>query len=484
MMGSTRASLGGREEVIVKQVERSVSRLLLALALLTAGAGAFAQATQTSFENGVLVEVSLQDPSVTLPQGRLVWDMSLETHAGDLRPLRLAERARLHAPDGTALPARFEEVVISESAHHPAGQLVLLVDGAELSTLLGQAGAAGPIELRLTFQGLGGEGERGFAWELPASVLAAAEAAPGTALRAYVSNAADGTISVIDLSTFEEVARWRVGDEASHGLALQPDGLTLYVGTGAEGAILALDTHDGSVTRRIEGDNNAHGIDNTADGRYVFVGAGGTGDTAHLTRIDTRSGAVDELSEGLSPVGHIDVSPDGRRLYVANLGTDTLTVLDTESLEVLAVVPVGDAPNESRASLDGRYVFVANWGSSDLTILDAGTLRALRTLKVGEGTHGVAVTPDGREVWVANRLSNDVAIIDAATFETLGRLEAGEYANHLTFTPDGALALVSNARAKELMVFDAATRALLATIPVGAEPHEIAVGAPPTQADR
>lgn len=42
----------------------------------------------------------------------------------------------------------------------------------------------------------------------------------GTGARAYVAQAGDGTISVIDLATLEEVERWSVGEEASHGLAL------------------------------------------------------------------------------------------------------------------------------------------------------------------------------------------------------------------------------------------------------------------------
>lgn len=435
--------------------------LLAATALATASAE-----PRIDTQGGVVVELTLHDTS---PEGVLTWEVMLETHAGDLRPLDLDRRAVLRTEAGDTVPATFSFDVTADSAHHPAGTLTLdlaSVDAASLRTLTD----AGPVlAFDLVLHDVGGVPERSFSWAVPV-----AEEAPG--LRAYVANAGDGSISVIDLASFQEVDRWNVGDEASHGLALLPDDRTLYVGTGAEGAILALDTRDGTVTRRIDGNVNAHGIDATPDGRYVFVGAGGTNDTAHLLRIDTRDGKETHLNEGLDPVGHIDVSPDGTRAYVANLATDTLTVLDTETLALLARIPVGDGPNESRVTPDGSTVLVANWASSDVSVIDAATSEVVRTLTVGDGTHGVAITPAGDEAWIVNRLSNDVAVIDLRSWTVTERLEAAEYANHITFTPDGATALVTNARANELSVFDVANRTLLAIVPVGTEPHEVTVG--------
>lgn len=436
---------------------------------------AFAAAPEdprVDMQEGVLVEVALVDPEAAPSQGVLTWDVALEMHAGDLRPLDLESRASLHAEDGTELSAAFAFEVTADSAHHPAGRLTLDPSTVDPS-LLRVDGPDGPKwRFTLVLHDVGGAAERRFDWTLPL-------AEESTGFRAYVSNAADGTISVIDLDDLVEVERWTIGEEASHGLALLPDGRTLYAGTGAAGTILAVDTRDGTILSRTESGVNAHGIDGTPDGSHVFAGAGGTNDEAHLLRIDTRTGASTHVTEGLDPVGHIDVSPDGTRLYVANLGTDSLTVLDARTLDTIDRVAVGDGPNESRATPDGAHVVVANWNSSDVSIVDADSLQVVRTLTVGEGTHGVAVTPDGAQAWIVNRLSNDVAVLDTRTWELVDRLEAAAYANHVTFTPDGALALVTNARANELTIFDVASRTHVATIPVGAEPHEVAVGATP-----
>lgn len=450
-------------------------RFLLMVVLATTMAWAWATSssdTRMDSQNGVLVEMTLVDPAAAMSEGRFEWDVVLETHSGDLRPLNLETRAELHATDGRALAVGLTFEVTADSAHHPAGRLAAVVSDEDLAGLRTTEAGGDVLSFYVVIHDVGGAAERRFAWSLPLGT-------EHVAMRAYVANAGDGTISVIDLDALEEVARWTVGTEASHGLALLPDGGTLYAGTGQEGDVVALDTRDGSEMRRVRGNVNAHGIDRTPDGRYVFVGAGGTNDTAHLLRIDTRSGDLTHVTYGLDPVGHIDVSPDGSRLYVANLGTDGLTVLDTETLETIVVVAVGDGPNESRVTPDGGTVFVANWISSDVSVVDAESLKVTGTLSVGEGTHGVAITPDGGEVWITNRISNDVAILDPLTGGLVARIEAGTYANHVSFTPDGRLVLVTNARANELTIFDVASRAVVTTIPVGVEPHEIAIGPAP-----
>jgi len=432
---------------------------------------------QSDFQNGVLVEVTMVDPTTTIDQGLLAWDVYFETHSGDLRPLTLEDRARLHGRDGRTVTEGFAFVSTSDSAHHPAGRLTLRTGTPAFAALLTGAADGEALGITLTIHDLAGVTERSVDFLLDPVLLDASQAlaASTTApMLAYVANAGDGTISVIDLGTYEEIARWSIGDETSHGLALEPG--ALYAGSGAEGILVALDPFDGRELARHDAQANAHGIDRTPDGRYVFVGAGGTAEEAHIVRLDTSTGELLHAGPGLNPVGHIDTSPDGNRLYVANLGTDTISVLATDTLRAIAVVPVGDGPNESRVTPDGQRLFVANWNSSDVSVVDTSSLTVIATVRVGEGTHGVAITPDGREAWITNRISNDIVVLDTTTLDLLARMPAGAYANHVTFTPDGDRAVVSNARANEIMVFDRARRDLVATIPVGLEPHEIAIG--------
>lgn len=67
--------------------------------------------------------------------------------------------------------------------------------------------------------------------------------------RAYVSNGADSTVTVIDLLTFDVVRTIAVGSEP-RGTALTPRGTRLYVAESADGTLVEIDTATGAVVGR------------------------------------------------------------------------------------------------------------------------------------------------------------------------------------------------------------------------------------------
>jgi len=51
---------------------------------------------------------------------------------------------------------------------------------------------------------------------------------------------------------------------------------------------------------------------------------------------------------GRAPIGGVPnwvtFTPDGKRLYISNAGARSVSVIDTESLKMIATVPVGEVP--------------------------------------------------------------------------------------------------------------------------------------------
>ena len=83
------------------------------------------------------------------------------------------------------------------------------------------------------------------------------------------------------------------------GLAMSPDGRTLYATTGRGGSVLAVDTEKLEVTGTVK--------------------------------------------VGKRPWG-IAISPDGRKLYVANGPSNDLSVIDVASMKEVARIPCGQSP--------------------------------------------------------------------------------------------------------------------------------------------
>ena len=77
---------------------------------------------------------------------------------------------------------------------------------------------------------------------------------------AYVPNAVDGSISVIDVSSSELVNEIKIGDYVSHGIAVSKDGQKIYTGNLEDGMIFIVDVKSGKTLDTIDTGRNLHGI--------------------------------------------------------------------------------------------------------------------------------------------------------------------------------------------------------------------------------
>lgn len=392
----------------------------------------------------------------------LEFEVFLNTHSGDLSTLDLSKKGIVTVGDRQADPSGITWEFTSRSAHHPAGLLRVENRGEDGKPLIDRNS-----DLVLEINDVGGSPSRIFIWEaqLFSSLAAVSQ------YFAYIPNAADGTVSVISIPEWKVVNTFNVGGEAAHGVAASPDGEVIYVG-GRDSGILYAFGSDGSVIRQTTIADHLHGVDITKDGEWLFI----TGDEKvyAVSAANLEVQQVIDLGEG-NP-SHVDFSPDGSRAYITNLGDNNVAVINIPSFEILARIPVGQGPNESRVSPDGTKAYVANWESNDVSVIDTNLLKVINTIPVGQGTHGVAVSADGRYIVTANRLTNDISIIDAQELRVLKNINTGEYANHVAFSPDGLYLFVTNQRDNEVVVLDATVFNIISTIPVGAEPHEITFG--------
>ncbi len=124
---------------------------------------------------------------------------------------------------------------------------------------------------------------------------------------------------------------------------------------------------------------------------------------------------------GLHPSGLI-ASRDGRLVYVANANSDTVSVIDTGTEEVIETIscrpearlPFGSGANALALSPDGGTLYVANGTNNCLAVVrlerrasTGGTGRPARSAVAGLIPTGwypgaVLVSPDGKKLFVAN----------------------------------------------------------------------------------
>ncbi len=137
------------------------------------------------------------------------------------------------------------------------------------------------------------------------------------------------------------------------------------------------------------------------------TGVASTG-TVSVVDLGLRKTAA-EIPVGLHPSGMV-FSTDKTRLFVANANSDTVSIIDTQTDEVVRTVsvkpmdelPFGSAPNALAVSPDGKTLYVANGGNNLLAVVDVDTGRLRGLVPTGWYPGAVVVSADGATIYVAN----------------------------------------------------------------------------------
>ena len=122
----------------------------------------------------------------------------------------------------------------------------------------------------------------------------------------------------------------------------------------------------------------------------------------------------------------------GDRVYTADQSSNTVTVIDAATSEVLGTIALG-APRIEKAlapvdehqenvhglgfSTDGRFLVVVSVSSNAVQIVDTTTNMVVQTTYVGRSPHEAFFAPDGTAVWAAVRGEDYVAVISVETGE-------------------------------------------------------------------
>ena len=165
------------------------------------------------------------------------------------------------------------------------------------------------------------------------------------------------------------------------------------------------------------------------------------------------------------------------RVFVANESSNSVTVVDGDSFQVIATVDARNhATHDLAVSRDGRWLFATNLASGRLSAINTRALETVASIATGDRAHVVTLTNDNRQAWVANIGENTISIVDTGSFRILGTIAVGKGPTGLTFSRDGRFAYVSNQGDRTVEVIDTASHRVIKAIPVGTNPHFLVLG--------
>jgi YVTN family beta-propeller protein len=230
--------------------------------------------------------------------------------------------------------------------------------------------------------------------------------------------------------------------------------------------------------------------------------------------------ALSPLYRGQLLVHGLGFSPDHKTLDVISIGSNSVTLIDTQTNTVKGTIYVGRSPHEGFFSPDGHELWVAVRGENYISVIDPFELRETRRIETANGPGMVLFRPDGKLAFVPSSFTAEMDVIDTATyqviarvpqvspfspnlavdqdevwftlkdtgmtqvvsaqppFQTLATLETGPISNHVTFITNssGRFGYVSVGGTNQVLAYRRSTEfapELVATIRVGDLPHGI-----------
>lgn len=319
---------------------------------------------------------------------------------------------------------------------------------------------------------------------------------PANAQTAYITNADDMTVSVIDVPRNRVINSLEV-DLQPRDIAVAPDGRRILVSHDEQETVLIIDAIDDVLLQSIRLWDRPFNVAWSPDGAFAYVAITSTNDVAV---IDAETGdLVAIVPVGVEPAS-IAFSPDGTRAYVANMVSGGVSVINVASRSVLATItlserPGRDAPFDLAVTPDGARVYVTQPWADAVAVIDTATNAVVTTIPVGRHPRGLAITPDGRRVYVANHrhvVSGHpslgpftVSVIDIAKGAVVSTVSVGPARpDDVAITPDGRRVLVTGLDSGRVAVIDAvtATSALLNDNGVSLSPAAVAVAPDPSRA--
>jgi YVTN family beta-propeller protein len=186
-----------------------------------------------------------------------------------------------------------------------------------------------------------------------------------------------------------------------------------------------------------------------------------------------------DITVGDTPRG-IALDPARQRVYVANFGSDSVSVIDTNTNSVIDTITGLTAANGIAYDPTHNLVWVTNTNTDQVTPIEindqATSFTMLSTIDVGDGPWGVTYDSVHDYVYVANNLSHSVSVIDAASRTVIATLnESFNQPFHLAANSTTGKVYVANFGSNSVTVLNGTT--LSSSIPLydSLEPYGIAV---------
>jgi PQQ-dependent catabolism-associated beta-propeller protein len=165
---------------------------------------------------------------------------------------------------------------------------------------------------------------------------------------------------------------------------------------------------------------------------------------------------VKTVDVGQRPRG-ITVSHDGKFIYLCASDDDTIQVIDTSTYEIVGTLPSGPDPELFVLSPNGQKLYVANEDDNLVTVIDLTSGKVVAEIPVGVEPEGMAISPDGKTMVNTSETTNMAHFIDTQSHDIVENVLVDARPRFAAFKPDGSEVWVTAEIGGTVSIIDTAT---------------------------
>ncbi|MGW1027719.1 YncE family protein [Streptomyces sp. NPDC002577] len=227
--------------------------------------------------------------------------------------------------------------------------------------------------------------------------------------RGFVSNTSTNSVSELDALTRREVARITVGF-GPRGLGVVPGERFLLVSNSGSNTVSVVDLESRTELTQVAVGRDPRHMAISKDGQFAYVCIWGSG---YIAKLDLKGLQSEGRPESVREIARIRIGEDsfpyslnidrtGKRAYIACNSIAEMPVIDLDTDEVIARVPVqGDGGRAVAFTSDNQFALLTLERTSTIAVIDTDELKVTRNIPVGPAPRGIVVDDSDNTVYCA-----------------------------------------------------------------------------------
>jgi YVTN family beta-propeller protein len=144
------------------------------------------------------------------------------------------------------------------------------------------------------------------------------------------------------------------------------------------------------------------------------------------------------LYRGQALVHGLRYSPQKRMLAVVSIGSNSVTLVSTETNKNLKTIYIGRSPHEPTFTPDSKQVWVSVRGEAYISVIDVNKMQEVKQVMVADGPGMVAFSPDGKIAYICSSFTPELDIVNTATYKVIKKIHVtSPFSPNIFTSPDG-----------------------------------------------